>query len=203
MFSFSLILLHEKQISLLFTFLLLSQNYSFSQWSPNGATWYTGIIENISSQNQGFIRTISIGDTVLNSIDCKLLESVHVNSSGQITLVDTLIMYSDSGRVFHYRNGSLYILYDFSLNAGDSWQTIAPYPSLFTLSGNSPDTIVEVVVDSISTITISGIAKKVMYVHSDSNDWYFLNPIIEDIGGAGGLFPYIYDWLDFEIPLIL
>lgn len=73
------------------------------------------------------------------------------------------------GRIFHHRNGSFYLLYDFSLNAGDSWQTIAPYPSPFTLSGNSPDTILEVVVDSISSITISGIAKKVMYVHSDSN----------------------------------
>ena len=41
-----------------------------------------------------------------------------------------------------------------------------------------------------------------MYVHSDSNDWYFLNPIIEDIGSFGGLFPYIYDWLDFDIPLL-
>ena len=41
-----------------------------------------------------------------------------------------------------------------------------------------------------------------MYVHSDSNDWYFLNPIIEDIGSFGGLFPYIYDWLDFNIPLL-
>lgn len=186
----------------LFIAILLSQNYSFSQWAPNGATWYTGIVESISSLNQGFIRTNSIGDTVLNTVNCKLLESVHVNSSGQVTLVDTLIMYSDNGRVYHYRNGSFYLLYDFSINAGDSWQTIAPYPSPFTGSGNPPDTIVEVVVDSVSTITISGITKKVMYVHSDSNDWYFLNPIIEDIGSAGGFFPYIYDWLDFEIPLL-
>jgi hypothetical protein len=29
-----------------------------------------------------------------------------------------------------------------------------------------------------------------------------LNPIIEDIGSAGGLFPYIYDWMDFEIPFL-
>lgn len=192
----------KNKFLLLFTSLLLSLNYSFSQWAPNGATWYTGIVESISSLNQGYIRTNSIGDTVLNSIDCKLLESVHVNSSGQITLLDTLIMYSDSGRVYHYRNGSFYLLYDFSLNAGDSWQTIAPYPSPFTGSGNPPDTIVEVVVDSVSTITISGISKKVMYVHSDSNDWYFWNPVIEDIGSAGGLFPYIYDWLDFEIPFL-
>lgn len=192
----------KNKFLFLFTFLLLSKNYSFSQWAPNGATWYTGIVENISSPNQGYVRTNSIGDTVLNSIDCKLLESVLINSSGQVTLVDTLIMYSDSGRVYHYRNGSFYLLYDFSLNAGDSWQTIAPYPSPFSLLGNPPDTIVEVVVDSISTITISGIAKKVMYVHSDSNDWYFLNPIIEDIGSFGGLFPYIYDWLDFDIPLL-
>ena len=89
------------KILFLFTIILFLQNYSFSQWAPSGATWYTGILESISSPNQGYIRTNSVGDTVLNTVNCKLLESIHVNSSGQVSLVDTLIMYSDSGRVFH------------------------------------------------------------------------------------------------------
>jgi len=152
--------------------------------------------------NQGYIRTTSFGDTILNTTNCKMLESVKINSSGQVSSIDTIFMYSDSGKVYHYRSGSFYLLYDFTLNPGDSWQTIAPYPSPFTISGNPPDTIVQIVVDSVSTITISGISKKVMYVHSNFNDWLFLNPIIEDIGSAGGLFPFIYDWMDFEIPLL-
>jgi hypothetical protein len=40
------------------------------------------------------------------------------------------------------------------------------------------------------------------YVHSNNNDWYFLNPIIEGIGSAGGFFPYIYDWQDYDIPFL-
>ena len=185
----------------LLVFILISITSS-AQWAPIGSSWHTGIIESFSSSNQGYIATNSIGDSVINFKNCKLMQSTHVNSSGQVTIVDTAFMYTDSGRVYDYKYGSFYLLYDFSLNQGGVWQTIAPYPSPFTLSGNPPDTIVNILVDSVSYRTISGISKKIMYVHSISNDWYFLNPIIEDIGSSGGLYPFIYDWSDFEIPLL-
>lgn len=173
-----------------------------AQWAPNGATWHTGIIESFSSSNQGYIKTILVGDSLVGSHVCKMLESTRINYLGQTTSVDTAYMYYDSGRVYNYRYGSFYTLFDFSLSPGQSWYTIAPYPSPFTLSGNPPDTIVQIYVDSVSSQVISGITKKLLYVHSVSNDWYFLNPIIEDIGSMGGLHPFIYDWMDVEIPLL-
>lgn len=187
-------------ISILIIF-FFNTDISFSQWAPHGATWHTGIIESISSVNQGYVKTISIGDSLIGAQNCQMLESTHVNHLGQITDVDTAYMYSDSGKVYNYHYGSFYILFDFSLSPGQSWQTIAPYPSPFTMSGNPPDTMVQIIVDSVSSEIISGITKKLLYVHSVANDWYFLNPIIEDIGSMGGLYPFIYDWMDVEIPL--
>lgn len=191
----------KNLIPFLIVFFFKASN-SLAQWAPLGATWHTGIIESFSSINQGYIRMICIGDTTIGSQNCRILESAHVNHLGQTTIVDTAYLYSDSGKVYKYRYGSFYTLFDFSLTPGQSWQTIAPYPSPFTLSGNPPDTIVQIIVDSISSLVISGVTKKLLYVHSVANDWYFLNPIIEDIGSMGGLHPFIYDWMDVEIPFL-
>jgi len=84
---------------------------------------------------------------------------------------------------------------------GDTWQISVPYPSPYILvSLTSPDTIVTIIVDSVSSKIINGSSRKLQYVHSKNNDWYYFNPIIEGIGSTGGLFPYLYDWQDYDLP---
>ncbi len=183
--------------------LLLFSSTAFAQtWGTYGTTWSTGILESFFSANQGYIQTIIIGDTTLLTQQCKILQSNHYNSSGQLVLVDTAFLYKSNNKIFCYLTNTFYTLYDFNASVGDTWQTIAPYPSPFSSSGNPPDSMVTIVVDSTSNTSINGQIKKVLYVHSAYNDWFFLNPIIEDIGSAGGLYPYIYGWMDNDIPYL-
>lgn len=160
-----------------------------------------GMIESFFYQNQGYLFFESVGDTLIQGQNCKKLKKRRYWSSGSITDEGFEYFYSDSGKVYHYMSSTFYTLYDFTALPKDTWQISVPYPSPFA-SGNPPDTIVSIVVDSISSITIYSKNLKTLYVHSANNDWYFRNPIIENIGSAGGLFPYIFDWMDIDIPYL-
>lgn len=175
---------------------------SFSQgWAPLGATWHIGVIESYCCPNKGYRKITSISDSIILSNSCKVLKVEYFNSNSILFKVDTLYQYENNGIIYEYVNNQFYTLFDFNLVAGDTWSTSVPFPSPFAFAtGNPPDTIVNIIVDSVSSLIINGQNRKLLYVHSQNNDWEFLNPIIEGIGSAGGFHPYIYGWLDFDLP---
>ena len=171
-------------------------------WLSRGAKWHTGIIESFFSINQGYIRSTVIGDSIIMGQNTRIIISERFSSQNQLSGTDTSFFYDTNGKIYHYRSGQFYKLYDYNLMPGDTWQISVAYPSPFaTISITSPDTIVDIVVDSTGYQMIDGQSRKLQYVHSVNNNWYFLNPIIEGIGSSGGFFPFIYDWLDNDIPL--
>lgn len=196
----------KKLLKFIFLFFLFSFFISraLSQnWLPNGALWHTGIVESFFSHNQGYIVSNIIGDSTILNKSSRVIQSQHYNSNNNLFLIDTMLMYEDSSKIYHFTNGQFYKLYDYNLLPGDTWKISVPYSSPYIgMSLTSPDTIVTIEVDSVSSTLIDGKLRKLQYVHSINNDWYFLNPIIEGIGSSGGLFPYIYDWQDFDIPLL-
>jgi hypothetical protein len=191
-----------KTFILLFNLIFIHNLCIGQNWAPIGAKWHIGLIESFFSPNQGYIIVESIGDTVISGKNCQILSQTRYYSNGNISNLGSLYMYEDSGKVFNYFVNDFYTLYDFNAQPGDTWSVVVPYPSPFSQGPNPPDSIVTIVVDSISTTMISGQNLKTLYVHSDSNDWYFLNPIIENIGSRSGLFPYIYDWMDSDLPFL-
>ena len=154
---------------------------SFSQnWLPNGAIWHTGIIESFFSTNQGYIFSSIVGDSTLLSKGTRIILSNHYDSRGILIKSDTNYMYEDTGKIFNFTSGQFYKLYDYNLMPGDTWQISVPYPSPYiVISMTSPDTVVTIKVDSISSTLIDGQLRKLQYVHSINNDWYFLNPAAE------------------------
>ncbi len=177
--------------------LMLVTEGNAQNWAPTGSIWYYGILESFFSQNQGYLKIESIGDTSIQGQQCKILHKTRYNASTHmLTDEGNDYMYSLNDTVFHFMNDTFYTLYNFNAMPGDTWTVAVPFPSPW----NSPDTLVKIVVDSVSTITIQSQIFKTLYVHSDSNDWNFLNPIIEDIGSMGGMFPFIYGYMDSEIP---
>ncbi len=188
----------------IFLFILALVTYcqcSLAQWAPLGAMWFTGIRESISSPAQGYLITTSNSDTVIMGESCKVLINEMHHSFSPAFIVDTFYMFEDSGIVYEFVNGQFSTLYNFNAVQGDTWNISVPYPSPFA-SGNPPDTIVTIYVDSTSSTIISGQSKKILYVHSLNNDWLFRNPIIESIGGSGGVHPFIYGWMDIDIPYL-
>lgn len=189
-------------LSILFFVFLIAKTFSQNSL-PNGATWHTGIIESFFSFNQGFIISTVFGDSTIQTKPSRLIQSYHYSSNNNLSIVDTMWMYEDSGKVYHFATGQFYKLFDFNLMPGDTWQISVPYPSPYiVITMTSPDTVVIIMVDSVSSTIIDGQTRKLQYVHSINNDWYFLNPIIEGIGSSGGFFPYIYDWQDYDIPFL-
>ena len=192
-----------KNISLALLIFICYEKSIAQTGLPQGATWHIGIIEGISSSNQGYALYVVDGDTIIQSTDANIIRFAKYNSQYQQIDSGNAYFYADSSRIYHYYVNDFYKLYDFNLMPGDSWEIVVPYPSPYTgITFNSLDTIVTVIVDSIGTININGQTRKLQYVHSDSNDWIFLNPIIEGIGSIGGIFPAIFGWQDYDLPYL-
>ncbi len=93
--------------------------------------------------------------------------------------------YEINGKVYWYNNllNGFTLLYDFNLNAGDSWNVLAQ-----NTSGDS----LTVRVDSIRMDTINGNLRKVQFVSTSAmfgNAYIFPGPIVEGIGSKFCLYP--------------
>ncbi len=158
-------------------------------WAPTGAKWtYTETFYMTSSQDTLTIR--SIGDTVIQSHQCKVLK----RSGGTCDLRPMYeYMYSDSGKVYFYDSyrDSFQLLYNFNASAGYTYKI---FPNTYL----DNDSII-LTVDSVSTININGFLLKKLFLHKlNSGGWwpYIGGVIIENIGDLSNMFPWIYGACD-------
>jgi hypothetical protein len=176
----------------LLTFVLLNCfTIIFAQeWAPIGAKWtYTGTYYMSSTQDTFLIK--SIGDTIIQAHQCKILVMSHGNCN---TVGSTMkCMYSDSSKVYFFDQSRniFQMLYNFNANVGYTYKL---YPSDFPQN----DSIV-VIVDSVSAIVINSVVLKKMFVHrvNSSMGWSFIGgAIIENIGDLSFMFPWVNGFCD-------
>lgn len=144
-----------KIINLILCLLTFSAIVSGQQpWIPDGAEWHYGFDRANPALNYGYIKISQIGDTILLGKNCKILDQWEVNyhwypspgiSEGSKGHVYT---YSDNDKVYTYKNGKFYTLYDFSAEPGDSW-TVCWYGDIFEDTGR-------VIVNSTGLAFING-----------------------------------------------
>lgn len=157
----------------LYSFMAFGQDFA-----PVGAVWY---------YNQGTInpdlntyKTFeSVLDTSINGIECKKI----VESERYIEVEKTVnhYMYEKNDSVFFYADNNFNLLYDFGANKGDT--IILEY-------FDTQDGKLKLIIDSVSTIDINGVERKIQYVTSgDGISIEFANEIIEGIGSSHFLFP--------------
>jgi hypothetical protein len=153
-------------------------------WAPEGATWHY----NFSSfWVEGHIKIEKIGDTLINDINCDILqrESHTYNfiseeySSGITGLEFT---YEADSVVYFYRDGEFHTLYDFGAEAGDSWTVPADV--------NCAED--QIVVDSVEWVEINGEEQKKLHIHSVDNHQFLGDEIIEKMGSMTYMFPIPY-----------
>jgi hypothetical protein len=118
-----------------------------------------------------------VGDTIIQSKNCFILEKT---SPG--TLCDDMgtsreFIYQEGQEIYWYNKhiDVFTVLYDFAAEKGDTWE----------LKVSTCSFIVRV--DSISSININGIHRKVIHVSDEKN--YFNGSIIEQIGHTTSMFP--------------
>jgi hypothetical protein len=170
-------------------FLFSLAAYNQPVWAPAGSIWYYSVDETPMApppHNYGYYKIESLGDTNLLGITARILKNTYYSSSGQIADMGIEIMYSDTDRVYHFNYDQFNVLYDFSLQPGDTFKIKEPF---FTQL--SADTTIAFVVDSIGTEEINGQNLRVQYnrLLDAGSGWFTGAKVIERIGDVNYLFP--------------
>jgi len=156
-----------------------------SIWFENGATWHYGYGEGMDTPTAGYEKLEVTGDTIINSIEYRIINRIRVYSNETIQELENLYLRHDqvNDQVYRHLDSTEYLLYDFSAEKGDTiivkaidWGDIS-YSHL--------------VVDSIRVEVFSdSIQRRVQYCHQINNfQFYFGGKRIEGIGSDMFLLP--------------
>ena len=154
---------------------VLGQN----EWAPIGAKWYYNYCIGLSPQYAEYLKYESVNDTLISNQSCKKIIITHYKYNGDSIIFGYEYMYEDSGKVFYWNNNQFYLIYDFTASVGDTFQI--GYREIECCN----ILMVNVIVDSIDTVFISGISLKRFFIHYVPEPWgssWVYYPQIEKIG---------------------
>ncbi len=154
-------------------------------WPPLGAEWYFETQPFLGCYPDclfSFQRMEVTGDTIINSKECKIIKKYSHAQLCDDMGKNTEYIYSEDNIIYWFNEHSedFTVLYDFSAEAGDSWE-VKVLDCFFTVN-----------VDSVGFIDINEIEYKKLYVSDENN--YFTGKIIENIGHIARMFPREIYW---------
>lgn len=142
--------------NLLFIFLLIPVIAQSQNWYPIGATWYFNNQEQLTFPASGYTKYTVVKDTVVDAKLSKLVSKLVVRYNGDISSVSSLIIREENSKAYYYFNNAFRLMYDFTLNVGDTLG--------IDISSSACDSISPLIVDSIKNININGTNLMVQYV---------------------------------------
>lgn len=148
-----------RRIFFLFIFgMLYTGLMAQDSWPEIGTKWYYSIRENpFGSAATGYLKFEVSKDTIVEGQSCRILEKTQYTTDSKIINVAKEFIYSDNNKLYHFQKDNFYLLYDYSLEATDTFQIKLYYPA------QSIDTIMNIVVDSVSTVEIDDSLLKKFY----------------------------------------
>jgi len=153
----------KKTFILLFLGLFNVILFGQEVWAPQGAEWHYGFVRGNPWLNIGYIKIKAIGDTVIQGKTCKILDQTQIRytffpiAGYDTSSIGQVITYSDSSKVYTYRNNRFYTLYDFGATVGTIW-------TVCWNVGAFPDDTGQVQVNGIDYSIINGDTLKTLYV---------------------------------------
>lgn len=175
---------------------LMKDTYA-QNWAPTGAVWYYSNGENIFSQDQGYFKVESIGDTLVLGKTCKKLLVTRVNHNNNSFIYGLEIMYSSGDTIFRLSdNNQFYVLYNFSAQPGDTW-IVRSYDHCLGY-----DTSATIRLDSVSNTIINSQTLKILYTTTINGylSYGYRGPIIEKLGATyHWMLPGDWGMCDFDI----
>lgn len=140
-----------KSITIILYFLLAYANINAQAWQTNGTTWYYTNAVISGYVHQPNVLTIT-GDTMINNIAAKIITGKCNCAEGD----NINYVYEDSNRVYRYYEelSDFRLLYDFNKKANES----------YIIYGNELFPQVEVLVDSIGSITSGDTTLVIQYI---------------------------------------
>lgn len=165
-------------------FLFQAGNSISQEFAPVGAVWhYTKLICPPKGDcfEKNFMTVECTGDTVINGKLCSVLhKSDHTTCSD---MEERSFVYAENNRVYWYVPliDEFTLLYDFNMEAGDSWEVISTI--------ENTDTCLRLIeVDSVSFISVNNETLKVMHV---KGAWFnYHGSITERFGHSEYMFPW-------------
>ena len=164
------------------------------EWAPIGATWHYEITYPFSSVVNCLAMEV-VKDTIVNNTPARLINGKLYQYSGDtIPATDVydqgnIILHQKGDSVYYYRKNKFELLYDFSLEVGDTMDIVTPAPYD---PNNVSDTMIQMVVDSVGEVVVGNdtLRKQVfrMLRKFDSN-YGFGGTHIEKIGNLYFLLP--------------
>jgi hypothetical protein len=171
-------------------FLFLASLFSLAtfaqEFAPLGAVWHYQYSPG-SCLCDGYVRIESVGDTIIENKNCKVLNKTLYTYDFLLDANDTIsygreFIYYENDTVFNYRNSNFYVLYDFTAQPNDTW-LVAGTDICDSAQGL-------VIVDSIGQAVINGLTLKWKDLSSFNNSaWRLGDRIFEKIGSLGYMFP--------------
>ncbi len=186
---------------LLVIFLNIFYGYTQNEWAPVGAKWYYNGVK-YRPQDKSFLMGESIGDTTIQGKDCKILKYTKYFNGEYTDFGKEEIIYSDSDRVYHYDKfyDEFYVLYDFSLEVGD---TLVVRDSTFFgvlhLEGSEFYSFQTKIIQKDSVEIDGEFYRRLLTDYVDPSDFFFIE-IIEFLGSTSLFFgmevflPLPYQW---------
>lgn len=168
---------------LIFFYFLFSNILTIAQteWFPVGAKWYYNLQELEQYKADGYRVFTVMKDTIVDSKQSKCISKTSINYKGQILNSEDIIMRVDNKRVYWYNNDSFQLIYDFSLNPGDTLER--------NVSTIGCDSVSPIIVDSITETSINGVLIKIQHLsyvgyntHFNGEDFTFRKTIMGKIG---------------------
>ena len=184
-----------KKYIIIILCVLLMNTIKAQEWPPDEAKWH------YSYNNfwvSGYIEIQTVSDTLINDYSFKKLEKIRYTYDGMTEEYDTVFIgaefiRSDEDKVYIFRNGQSYTLYDFSAEVGDTWQI----PMTYEIS--EFDTVGTVVVTARGdTVVDSQTLRYIVVEPTEFSDWSLYGTVIEKVGSVSGyLLPeQNTDWAD-------
>ena len=167
-----------------------------TEWAPLGATWYYGFNFSGVFPAENALMMESIKDTVVQDKNARIIEGIiYENTGDTLHAADVfpegrIILHQQRDSIYYLRENKFELLYDFSLEVGDTMNIVTPGPH-YQSSVN--DTMIQIVVDSTGERIIDGdtLRTQVISTNSKFNSGYlFYGEIIETIGNEIFLLPH-------------
>ncbi|MFC2081439.1 T9SS type A sorting domain-containing protein [Bacteroidota bacterium] len=151
------------------------------QWYPIGAEWYFNEQILLEFPAHGYSKYTVEKDTIISSKNAKIIvNKSYTFYSGNVYDIDILYLHEDSSQVYHWTGTEYKLMYDFTLEQGDTLNV--------DIANWHCDSVSPIVVDSIGQIEVTGTTLMVQYVShkqywpSDPQPYNYSDIIYERVG---------------------
>ncbi len=164
------------------------------EWAPIGATWHYEVRYAFSPVVNCLALEV-VKDTIINDITARFIEGkLYQFEEDTIPATDVydqgnIILHQKGDSIYYYRENKFELLYDFSLEVGDTMNIVTPAPYN---PNYVADTMIQIVIDSVEKVVVGNdtLRKQVFHMTSKFDSYYgFSGTFIEKIGDLYFLLP--------------